>query len=372
MAAKVSAPGRFIDDRQKYLLFANTCSEKRETARHIGRVIPQLAPRPPAMKLYQVGAGEGTLLTLLLRQIHHHFPRIPVLVVIKENDPDVIRGALRHLADRFNEHPQLVLVLTNMAYPDAGLGPLVAGGGCARCKTLAMAGEASAAFEAQINAALSYVDSTWGPPARRGAAARKGEAALVLYRADWAFALDEVIPRLGSLPLSYDLVVASQPYRSRLPAEIKVRSLLKPLALALSPGGRLILVQAAGGDGGAAIASRLWPEDNPFPTPVADLIAELQNQLGSAWADFELFDGAPEGGDFDYRLRLDPAEGQSVIGTSSLLAAWNAAAYVAQIDEGRLNAVMLDGRYLEVTRAVLAEQQGLFFRNESFQLRRLP
>ena len=174
MAATGSAPGRFIDDRQKYLLFANTCSEKRETARHIGRVIPQLAPRPPAMRLYQVGAGEGTLLTLLLRQIHHHFPRIPVFVVIKENDPDVIRGALRHLADRFNEHPQLVLVLTNMAYPDAGLGPLVAGGGCARCKTLAMAGEASAAFEAQINAALSYVDSAWGPPARRGTAARKG------------------------------------------------------------------------------------------------------------------------------------------------------------------------------------------------------
>ena len=60
---------------------------------------------------------------------------------------------------------------------------------------------------------------------------------LVLYRADQSFALNDVIPDPGRFDLGYDLVIASQPYRSRLPAETKVRNVLAPLARSLAPGG---------------------------------------------------------------------------------------------------------------------------------------
>ena len=52
------------------------------------------------------------------------------------------------------------------------------------------------------------------------------------------------------------------------------------------------------------------------------------------------------------------------------LAAWNAAIYVAQIEDERLRAAMADGRYLEATREVLQKHGGLWFQNESYVISR--
>ena len=59
-----------------------------------------------------------------------------------------------------------------------------------------------------------------------------------------------------------------------------------------------------------------------------------------------------------------------MIGTSTLLAAWNAAAYVAQIDDQRLSEVMSDGAYLEATREVLQRHAALWFFDESYVISR--
>jgi hypothetical protein len=47
-----------------------------------------------------------------------------------------------------------------------------------------------------------------------------------------------------------------------------------------------------------------------------------------------------------------------------LLAAWNAAAYVAQIEDERLNEAMSHEGYLKATRKVLRKHDGLWFNNE--------
>jgi len=53
-----------------------------------------------------------------------------------------------------------------------------------------------------------------------------------------------------------------------------------------------------------------------------------------------------------------------------LLAAWNAAIYVAQIEDARLESVISDGSYLEATREVLNRRNGLWFNDESFVVTR--
>ena len=65
-----------------------------------------------------------------------------------------------------------------------------------------------------------------------------------------------------------------------------------------------------------------------------------------------------------------PSEIGSNIGTSTLLAAWNAAIYVAQIEDQRLEEVMSDASYLDATREVLQEHGGLWFNDESFVVTR--
>src|ERR1700739_1685194 len=63
-AAAVSAaakPGdpqrnfRFFDNRQKYLLFVNTCSEKWEVASRVADELAHIHPRPPALGLFDAG-----------------------------------------------------------------------------------------------------------------------------------------------------------------------------------------------------------------------------------------------------------------------------------------------------------------------------
>ena len=60
----------------------------------------------------------------------------------------------------------------------------------------------------------------------------------------------------------------------------------------------------------------------------------------------------------------------SAIGTSTLLAAWNAAVYVAQVEDDRLADVNADRRYVDATRDVLQEHGGLWFYDESFVISR--
>jgi hypothetical protein len=357
---------RFFDNREKYLLFATTCSEKRETAKRVGRELDRLSPRPPAFRVFQTGSGEGTILNLLLRQLHFRWPDVPFLVVVREKNPEFIRMALDSLADRFREHPALVVVVTNLGYRDLARGGLAGPGGAAPLmwRELALTGTTAQAFDAQINGELGFINEAWEKrsSAETGLPVSAHPAAFVLYRADRRFALDRVVPAQGDGCPAFDLIVASHPYRARLPAAVKARMVLAPLAARLAPGGRLIAIQATGDDPGMEIIREVWPEEAPFATPRGALLQAIERELGDARPDLACIDPAePE---FRYCLQLNPNDVDSNIGTSTLLAAWNAATYVAQIDDARLTRAMSEGAYLDGTRKVLAAHQGLWFNNE--------
>jgi hypothetical protein len=61
-----------------------------------------------------------------------------------------------------------------------------------------------------------------------------------------------------------------------------------------------------------------------------------------------------------------PNELSGSIGTSTLFAAWNAAIYVAQVEDERLSDAVKDGRYIAATDEVLKKRGGLWFNDESY------
>ena len=65
-----------------------------------------------------------------------------------------------------------------------------------------------------------------GPPFAPRPAIRStsGPTAMVIYRDDCRFLLDDVIPRQGRANADYDLVIASQPYRARVPRRVQGRA----------------------------------------------------------------------------------------------------------------------------------------------------
>ena len=78
---------------------------------------------------------------------------------------------------------------------------------------------------------------------------------------------------------------------------------------------------------------------------------------------------------FRYEMHTLPDEidrEAATIGTSTLLAAWNAAVYVSQIDDERVTAAMSTPNYLEATRAVLKKYGELWFNDESYIIARKP
>lgn len=362
---------RFFDNREKYLMFVTTCSEKAAVAARVGRELRHIRPRDTALRVFDAGMGDGTVLCHLLRDLHRRFTHVPWIVVGKEISIEDVRLTLEKLADRFHEHPELVMVITNLYYSEAPWlrpnNPKAAAE--LNWQVVALEGDTSHEFGEQLRSLHTNLAENWQVRSseRTGNPLYVRPSVLVLYRKDRRFILKPVLPEPGAFDANFDLVVASQPYRSRMPADFKVRNVIAPLSRALAPGGRMITVQSYGRDPGMEIIDAIWPGAEPFRTTRHELLEAAAGALdGPGDRDLEFRALADAQSLFRYHLHTMPSEVGANIGTSTLLAAWNAAIYVAQIEDDRLQEAMSHKQYLDATRAVLQKHGGLWFNDETF------
>jgi len=364
---------RFYDNRQKYLMFVNTCSEKWVVAERVARELKKLKPVPPAVRFFDAGIGDGTVLARVMRSMHETFPRFPFLIAGKEISLEDVRLTLDKMPDRFFEHPETVLALTNISYAEAP--HLVPAKPEARermtWKAVPLKGATTAEFERQILELQSFLAQNWRTRVseKTGSLVPETPATLILYREDCAFMLENVIPKRDEPTASYDLVVASQPFRLSASTEFKAKRVLAPLARALRQDGRLLGIHSAGNDPGLDIIQLVWPAEDPFLMSRHALLDATRKAMGDTAGDFR-FDALPTSEAlFRYEMHTLPDELDSErasIGTSTLLAAWNAATYVAQIDDERLSEAMTNSAYLEATRKILRKNGELWFNDESY------
>ena len=361
---------RFFDNRQKYLLFVNTCSEKEVVARRVGLELASIHPKPPAVRVFDAGMGDGTVLTRVLRDMHRRFPSMPFYVVGKEISLEDVRLSLDKMADRFHEHPATCLVVTNMYYTEAPwLQPKAVSSATSLVwKEVALTGSTASEFSQQIEELEPFLGENWQArhSPKTGNPIYERPVVMVIYRDDYRFLLDEVIPKQGKTRADYDLVIASQPYRARVPAAFKASRVIAPLARALRPGGRLLGIHSCGNDPGLEIVKRMWPGENPFETTRHDILREVRTELGKLARHYNFNAYADDRAMFRYAMHTLPTEVTGSIGTSTLFAAWNAAVYVAQIDDERLGRALGARQYLDATQDVLREHGSLWFQDESY------
>jgi len=364
---------RFYDNRQKYLMFVNTCSEKWVVAERTSSELGKLKPAPPAVRFFDAGMGDGTVLARVMRSMHQAYPRFPFLIAGKEISLEDVRLTLDKMPDRFFEHPETVLAVTNISYAEAPWLEPASAEARERMvwKLVPLTGRTTAEFERQILELQTFLAEKWRTKVseKTGSLVPETPTTLILYRADCEFLLDAVIPRKGDRKAGYDLILASQPFRLRASTEFKANRVLAPLARALRPGGRLLGIHSAGNDPGLEIVQRVWPKEDPFTTSRRTLIEATRAALGDQAREFR-FDPLPNSQAlFRYEMHTLPDEidnDQASIGTSTLLAAWNAATYVAQVEDERLAEAMASSLYLDATRAVLRKNGELWFNDESY------
>jgi len=368
---------RFYDNRQKYLMFVNTCNEKWVVAERVGLELAHIHPTPPSLRLFDAGMGDGTVITSVMREMHRRFRNLPFYIVGKEISLEDVRLSLEKMSDRFYEHPATVLVVTNLYYTEAPwLSPrTMKAAATLNWMNVSLKGDSAHEFHDQIKELQPMLAESWQVESstKTGNPLYVRPSVLVLYREDQKFLLDQVIPKPAQNRADYDLVIASQPYRSRMPTDFKVKKVISPLAKSLRPGGRLLGIHSIGGDPGLDIIKSIWPDENPFVTNRHDLLKNLKKELGNAHSDLNYKTNSDKRSLFRYFMHTLPNEvgkNENRIGTSTLLAAWNAVTYVAQIEDERLETIMNNHSYLDATRQVLVENKGLWFNDESYVVSR--
>jgi hypothetical protein len=365
---------RFFDNRQKYLLFVNTCSEKLVVANRVSQELPNIHPRPPALRLFDAGVGDGSVLSRVMRAMHDRYPTTPFYVVGKEISLEDVRLTLQKLADRFYEHPATVVVLTNLNYSDA---PWLAVKSMSAASSMIwhemrLQGNNAYRFDSQIAELEPFLGDAWkaGVSPKTGNPMYERPVVLVIYREDHKFLLEPMLPRPGGTMAGYDLIMASQPYRARASLDFKVKRVIAPLARALGPGGRLLAIHSHGNDPGHEIVQKVWPDDNPFIHDRHQILKAVKQELGPAGRELNFNVYADNRALFRYDMHTLPSEVEGSIGTSTAFAAWNAAVYVSQVEDERLAEAVNTGRYLDATREVLRKHGGLWFWDESYVISR--
>jgi len=368
-------PFRFYDNRQKYLAFVNTCNEKWKVAERAAEELVHIEPTPPAFRLFDAGMGDGTLLANLLRSMHRRYPTIPFFVVGKEISLEDVRLSLETIPDRLVEHPASVIIFTNLFYSES---PYLVPNSPEKAEDInwlevPLNGSSAHQFGEQLRSIENELVDGWQVKASKktGNPLYVKPSVLVIYREDQRFLLDDVIPEKGrACEGNYDLVVISQPWRARMDANFKVKNILMPLVRCLAPGGRAVTAQSYGYDPGLELIRSIWPEEDPFRTNRHELIRTLQAQLGDHAAEFNFDAGSDDNAILRYRMHTLPSEISESIGTSTLFAAWNAAIYVAQIEDERLEPVVSSGQYFKATADCLHKHNGLWFNDETFVISR--
>jgi hypothetical protein len=359
---------RFFDTRAAYNMFVNATDEKTVVADRVAAVGESLQVDQPGLRVFDAGMGDGALLANVMRRLHRRFTYIPWLVVAKEISIEDVRQGLARLPDRFVEHPELIVVVTNVRFSAA---TKLHVGEAGRWRQVALAGDTSAEFAEQIEHLYPQLADDWQVRTNRetGNPIPVHPAAVVLFRQDHEFMLEPLMPKQG-VQIQFDLAIASQAYRAATELERKVDLVIAPLARSLASGGRLIGVHAAGGDPGLEIIRSVWPDEQPFPHRRWDVLAEARRQLGGD-SRYRFPEQTDEEAVFRFTLHTMPSTEQENIGTSSVLAAWNAATYVAQIDEKRLAEAMATGVYLDGTRRTMEKYDEIYWNDESYVIEKL-
>ena len=363
---------RFFDNRQKYLLFVTTTNEKNKIADALKPIIQKLKPKYPALKVFDAGMGDGSLLMSIMRQCHQKMPHIPMLISTKEISLEDVRLGLEKLPDRFVEHKNTVFVISNLNYVEST--SLRSNNKMKQkkmnWKIVKLKGNSSLDFSDQLRKLnQGFLSKKWQIERNpiNGNPTYKEPSVIIIYRKDQEFSLKNIIPKKKNGKNNFDLIIASQPYRSRISVEKKVRFVIDPMIKSLSKKGKLAVIHACGNDPGNQIIKKIWPKEKPFPSLYKSILEYIKKNTDKKLLKDLKFKKKTN---IRYVLRALPNEISGGIATSLIFSAWNAAIYVNQISDKQILSAEKNKNYQKIVKQIVNKNKGLYFNNELFVIER--
>ena len=185
------------------------------------------------------------------------------------------------MPDRFVEHPNLLVTMTNVKFSELGLIESSKKIKDKKVKefNLVLKSNNSFDFNSQMTSRLlnNFIKKNWGIEIdNKNKTSYSNPCIIRVFREDNKKQLEKFLKN-NYKNNNYDLIVASQAYRAAASIEVKVKNVIAPLMRLLNKSGKLLVTHTCGGDFIQKVLKLAFREKEAFPNTAKDIIEYLRN-----------------------------------------------------------------------------------------------
>ena len=360
---------RFFDDRLKYLSFIQNTGEKRAISSEIFPHIKSLPKNKTYLRILDAGTGDGTVKSNVIKSFHKYHPYTSLLITGKEISYEDLKNTLDKMPDRFVEHPNLMVTMTNVKF--AELGQIESAkkikNKSVKKLTLVLKADNSFDFNEQINGMGNFIKKYWGIEIDSKDRTSYSHPCLIrIYREDHKRYLEPFINN-DYENNNYDLIIASQAYRAISSTITKVSNVIAPLMRLLNVSGKLLVTHSCGDDSVEKILKQAWSDRNPFPVKAKEIIEYLKNNPVGENTRFTY--SKPKS--YSFKFKRTPDQTVSELFGHGLDAKLANILYVGQIPEKDIMILEKNVSVLKRVKNKILKEERVFFKNELFSIKKI-
>ena len=362
---------QFFDDRMRYLAFIENTNEKSQFCELVFPYIERIRCDQTCVKILDAGTGDGSITTNIIRAFHNYHPNKLLSIFGKEISFKDLKSTLNKLSDRFMEHPKMLVTLTNFKFSEIKQlhKSNKINGKDVKFLEIELSGCNSYDFQKQIMNAevIKFITQFWGINSNSSGNTQYTNPCVInVFRKDHSRVVFKKCQNT-KMPDNFDLIIASQAYRSRSPPERKVRYVIAPLARLLSDSGELLITHSKGGEQINDILKVAFKDLNAFPSLAKDLIYHLQKEPKIDNYHYEY--SVPS--TYQFKFTDTPTGAPSELFGREIDAKIEALLYFSQITDQEIKTLNRNNEQFLKLRASIRQYPELTFINEFFTIKKL-
>ena len=362
---------RFFDDRLKYLSFIQNTGEKKAISEKIYSHIAGLSENKSYLRILDAGTGDGTIYSNIIKSFHKHHPYTSLLLTGKEISYEDLKNTLEKMPDRFVEHPNLMVTMTNVKFSELGL---IESSNKIKDKkvkefNLILKSNNSFDFNSQITGNLlgNFIKKNWGIEIdKKDRTSYSSPCIIRVYREDNEKHIKKFLKN-DYKNNNYDLIIASQAYRAASPVKVKVNNVIGPLMRLLNKSGKLLVTHSVGGDSVQKILKLAFKNKEAFPNNAKDIIEYLKDNPSGENNIYSF--SKPQ--NYNFKFKRAPDKTVTELFGHNTDGKWANILYVGQIAEKDIQALENNTRLRNKVSRTIDSSNQIQFQNEIFCINKI-
>ena len=361
---------RFFDDRLKYLSFIQNTSEKKAISQKLYPHVADLSQNKSYLRILDAGTGDGTIKSNVIKSFHRYHPYTSLLITGKEISYEDLKNTLEKMPDRFVEHPNLMITMTNVKFAELGLIETSKKIKNKKVKefNLILKSDNSFDFHSQItgNALGNFIKKNWGIEIDSKSRTSYSNPCIIrVYREDHEKHFKQFVKN-DYKNNNYDLIIASQAYRAASSVGVKVKNVIGPLMRLLNKSGKLLVTHSIGGESIQKILKIAFKDKEAFPNTAKDIIDYLKNNpVGDNNYSF----AKPIS--YSFNFKKAPDQTVTELFGHNTDAKWANIVYVGQIPDKDIQALEKNTRLHNKVKKEIDNSGEIQFKNEIFSIKKI-